>query len=57
MSFHAHVEALSERHAQLERELKEELRHPRPDDLRVRQLKRTKLRLKDQMSISRLQPA
>jgi len=49
----SHLSALEKRHEQLEQQINQELQHPSHDDLKVRQLKRKKLELKDE--ISRLQ--
>jgi len=43
------VETLRARHAMLEAELEEETRRPMPDTSHIAQLKREKLRLKDEM--------
>jgi len=41
---------LEQRHRMLEDELAEALRHPSMDDLELRELKRRKLQLKDEMA-------
>lgn len=43
----AQVEALENKHAQLEALIDEEEHRPHPDDIRLHQLKKEKLRLKD----------
>lgn len=49
MALKAHLESLSQRHQELEHLLTSEMKHPHPDDIRVHELKRLKLRIKDQM--------
>ena len=46
----SHVSALQEKHAGLERRIEEELSRPAPDDALLRDLKRRKLRLKDELT-------
>lgn len=53
MSMQAHLAELEKRHQALEDELSEALAHPSTDDLRIAELKRRKLLVKDQ--IARLQ--
>jgi len=43
------IEALKARHAQLENRLEEETKRPHPDPLAVAQIKKEKLRLKDEL--------
>lgn len=43
-------EALLERHLGLEAEISEEKNRPQPDEIRLAQLKKEKLRLKDQIA-------
>lgn len=50
MSIQSHLQELKRRHAAIEQELSRELNHPASDPLRVAELKRKKLVLKDQMS-------
>jgi hypothetical protein len=45
-----HIEALKSKHANLDSELEAELQRPHPDDLRIQQLKREKLRIKDEIA-------
>lgn len=45
----SHRAALEQRHARLESELRAELARPMPDALRVSEIKRAKLALRDQM--------
>ena len=50
MSQEARVRELSERHKRLEAAIAAELKHPAGDDLRVHELKRKKLRIKDELA-------
>jgi hypothetical protein len=43
------VVSLRDKHASLERAIEEENLRPHPDDFRISQLKREKLRIKDEM--------
>jgi hypothetical protein len=49
MAIEARIRELDARHQSLERLIEEEMSHPSSDDLRVRELKRQKLRLKEQL--------
>ena len=51
MSVEAHLEQLTTKHAELEREISTEMQSPLPDTLRITQLKRQKLQLKDRISV------
>jgi hypothetical protein len=53
MSIQSHLTELERKHEALEREIEAELAHPSSDSLRLVELKRRKLSLKDE--ISRLQ--
>ena len=55
MAIEARIRELGSRHQTLERALHEELSRPVADDLRVRELKRQKLRLKEEMESLRAQ--
>lgn len=44
------IESLRVKHARLEAEIDREVHRPQPDDTHVAELKREKLRLKDQMA-------
>jgi hypothetical protein len=55
MSIHTHLADLEKRHRALEDEIHEALAHPSIDDLKIVELKRRKLQLKDE--IVRLQQA
>jgi hypothetical protein len=50
MSQEARVRELSERHKRLEAAIAAELKHPAGDDLRIHELKRKKLRIKDELT-------
>jgi len=50
MSLDAHLENLSEKHVQLEKDIEQEARRPHPDSLRLMALKRQKLKLKEELS-------
>jgi hypothetical protein len=45
-----HVAALKAKHADIEHRIDEEEHRPHPDDTRIAELKRKKLRLKDEMA-------
>lgn len=49
MALDAHLVELSEKHRQLDRKIEEELSRPIADDLKIAELKRQKLRLKDEI--------
>jgi hypothetical protein len=53
MSIQSHLAELEKRHRALEDELSEALSHPSIDDLKIAELKRRKLQVKDE--IARLQ--
>ena len=53
MSLQTHLSQLTRKHEALEREIQEAIHKPAEDDLRIAELKRRKLHLKDE--ISRLQ--
>jgi hypothetical protein len=53
MGIQSHLAELEHRHRALEAEIDEALTHPSTDDLKLAELKRRKLQLKDQ--ITRLQ--
>ncbi len=50
MSLQAHVAELERRHQALEKELREEMTRPSSNDVRVADLKRRKLHLKDEIA-------
>ena len=49
MALEAHLQSLNQRHQELDSMLTSEMKHPHPDDTRVHELKRMKLRIKDQI--------
>lgn len=50
MTMQAHVAELERRHQALERELREEVARPSADDVRIADIKRRKLLLKDEIT-------
>jgi len=50
MSRETHLAALEQRHDALEKEIERELLHPARDELRLSELKRRKLQLKDEIA-------
>ena len=50
MALEAHIAELIERHQNLEQEIDQELYRPSGDDLRISELKRRKLRLKEEIA-------
>jgi hypothetical protein len=50
MSIQAHLAELERRHEALDNEISEALAHPSTDDLRVAELKRRKLQVKDEIA-------
>jgi hypothetical protein len=55
MSLESHVQALREKHAQVDREVEDLERSPSSDDLEIRAAKRRKLALKDEIEQVSLQ--
>jgi hypothetical protein len=49
MALDAHLVELSEKHRALDRKIEEEMARPTADDLKIADLKRQKLRLKDEI--------
>ena len=47
MALSAHLEKLQSRHGELDDQINREMRSPMPDTLRVAELKRQKLQIKD----------
>ena len=47
----AHAQSLRVRHQQLESELAEEMKHPARDPIRMTEIKREKLRIKEQLEL------
>jgi hypothetical protein len=50
MAVESHIAELEKRHQALEQEISEALTHPSTDDLRIVELKRRKLHVKDEMA-------
>ena len=50
MSVEEHIETLRSKHASLESEIDQENMRPHPDELRLQELKREKLRIKDEIA-------
>ncbi len=50
MTIDARLTSLDQRHRELENRIEEEMRRPLSDDIRVHDLKRKKLAIKDQMT-------
>jgi hypothetical protein len=50
MTLQSHLAELERRHKSLERQLEEEKLHPACDTLKLAELKRTKLQIKDEMA-------
>ena len=50
MSLQAHISELEAKHKALKAEIEDELAHPSSDDLHIAELKREKLRLKDEIA-------
>ena len=50
MAIESHLEELERRHQALEQEISEALAHPSTDDLKIVELKRRKLHVKDEIS-------
>ncbi|HEX9768217.1 MAG TPA: YdcH family protein [Kiloniellales bacterium] len=51
MSVQEHIEALRSKHLDLKQEIEQENQRPHPDDLRIAELKRQKLRIKDEIAL------
>ena len=56
MSMASHLSALEQKHQALERQIEDELNHPAADESRLRELKRKKLKLKDEIARLRAGP-
>ena len=50
MSTDNHIDALQNRHAELDRKIDEEEKRPLPDEALIAELKKQKLRVKDEIS-------
>ncbi|SCW86305.1 hypothetical protein SAMN02927924_03454 [Sphingobium faniae] len=46
----SHANALQQKHAVLDRQIQEEMSRPMPDDVMIQQLKKQKLRLKEELA-------
>ena len=53
MALEARIRELGSRHQSLEEEIQDELRRPAGDDLRLQELKRQKLKLKEELEALR----
>jgi hypothetical protein len=53
MALEARIRELGSRHQSLEQAIEEEQRHPAHDELRLRELKRQKLKLKEELEALR----
>lgn len=53
MSMEARIRELNERHKRLDTAIAAEQKHPAGDDVRIHELKRKKLRIKDELSALR----
>jgi hypothetical protein len=56
MSMATYLSALEQKHQALERQIESELSHPAADEGRLRELKRKKLKLKDEITRLRTAP-
>jgi len=56
MSVQSHIMELERRHADLEREIQSSLNHPSTDSVRLAELKRRKLQLKDEIMRLKSEP-
>jgi hypothetical protein len=50
MSLHDRIESLKAKHADLESAIESQIRCPNPDNSRINDLKRRKLRIKDELT-------
>jgi hypothetical protein len=57
MALEAHIVELSERHRVLDRKIEEELARPMADPIKIAELKRQKLRLKDELERLKHEPS
>jgi hypothetical protein len=53
MALEARIRELGSRHQSLEEAIQDELRRPASDDLRLQELKKQKLKLKEEMEVLR----
>lgn len=56
MAMEAHLETLSQRHQELEAAIASEMKHPSHDDIKLQEMKRLKLRIKDEIRELRQEP-
>ena len=54
MAIESHIAELEEKHQKLEAEIKEELLHPGCSSLHIAELKREKLRIKDELEVLKI---
>ena len=54
MAFESHLAELSEKHRRIDQSLHEELQHPSADPLKITELKKQKLRIKEQIERIRI---
>ncbi len=52
MSMETHVDALTTKHATLDEIIYDEMHRPSPDNVKISELKRQKLRLKEEIRLS-----
>jgi hypothetical protein len=57
MALEGHLVELSEKHRALDRKIEEEMARPLADPIKITELKRQKLRLKDEMERLKNEPA
>ncbi len=50
MAVSARVETLQSKHSTLEQQIDQEMRHPIPDQIRLAELKKQKLQIKDELT-------
>ena len=55
MALEAHMDTLNQRHQELETAITDESKHPAHNDIQLLEMKRQKLRLKDQIEEIRIQ--
>jgi hypothetical protein len=55
MGLESHIQELSDKHHKLDEQIHEEMLRPHPDDLMISELKKRKLRLKEEMERLRAQ--
>lgn len=53
----SHLERLLERHEELELQIREEQHRPKPNEILIHELKRTKLHIKEQIEALRMKMA